>query len=104
MSFPYDFLVLTHNPLIYSVVWSRAARQALALAMRLRGQNRMPEARTVAEFSIGLESQLALPEGSVDRCLMQLWRAELSGDLAQLAAVLAKARVLLGAHPWLQAW
>ena len=81
-----------------------AARQALALAMRLRAQNRMPEARSVAEFSIGLESQLALPEGSVDRCLMQLWRAELSGDLAQRAAALAKATALLGAHPWLQGW
>ena len=81
-----------------------SARQGLALAMRLRAQNRMPEARRVAEFSITLEPQLALPEGSVDRCLMQLWRAELSGDLALRSAALAKARVLLNAHPWLLGW
>jgi tetratricopeptide (TPR) repeat protein/predicted Ser/Thr protein kinase len=81
-----------------------AARQALALAMRLRLQNRGPQAREVAAFAITLEPKLAFPDGSVDQCLMQLWRAELGGDLAGRTAALAQARALVGAHPWLRGW
>lgn len=81
-----------------------AARQGLALAMRLRSQNRPRDADKIARFVISLEPALALPEGSVDLCLIRLWRAELGGDKARRTAALANAQTLLGSHPWLQDW
>jgi eukaryotic-like serine/threonine-protein kinase len=82
----------------------RALEFALHFAHRLRLQKRSTEAKRIAAVAIQIAKDLELPEKSIYRADLTLWKQAI-GLLKVSASEIAQAKTILGnSHPWVLGW